>query len=400
MTMVPVDPQRPAWIELVGPAGELAQKIAETEFVPMRLRKRPAAVMACILSGQEAGVGPMQALRQIFVTDDGKVGMAAELMRSLVLREGHEIWPEDYTTTRVTMAGRRRGQGDANPTRVTWTMDDAKKAGLLSRKNWQGYPRAMLTARATTELCRLVFPDVIAGISYSLEELEDGDTDLPPGEPLATDEAKKTVTRKAAPARPRKTAVPRPAAPEPDLPGDPSPNPAADWMANDQKIAMRAREARLDHHIVIAAVTSGTKKSAKDLDGAEAAAVLEAIKDLAAGRKRLIAEEGQWPYLEEIDPVDQADDIEDAEVVDDGPLLPDEIPPLALPPFAEWGADEWRLFLADRGVKVADVLREAHRLAPLHETVPPVSLEQLAQRKRLGQAIHDYVDAFSREAAS
>lgn len=394
MSLVPIEPQRPAWIELMGPAGELAGKISETEFVPVRLRKRPAAVMACILSGQEARIGPMQALRQIFVTDDGKVGMAAELMRSLVLRDGHEIWPEDYSNTRVTMAGRRRGNPDANPTRVTWTMDDAKKAGLGAKQNWTKYPRAMLTARATTELCRLVFPDVIAGISYSLEELEDGDVDTPP--PADTNgtnpEAKKTVTRKAtrraAPA-PKEVTTP----PAPPLP-DEDPAPADDGMPVDRKIAMRAREVGVDHHKLIQAVTNMKKSSGKELTGAEAAEVLDSIRLIKEGHLRLLADGDRFPVLEEI----SEDDVVDAEVVEDGPPLPDEIAPLP-ESIEQWDADTWREFLSRKGVKVSDALREAQRIAPDLGVVAPVSLDQLSQRHRVGTVIRDYVDSFGRDEA-
>ena len=401
MTLVPAEAHRPAWIELMGPAGQLADKICETEFVPARLRKRPAAVMACILSGEEAGVGPMQSLRQIFVTDDGKVGMAAELMRSLVLREGHEIWPEDYNNTRVTMAGRRRGQ--ETPTRVTWTIDDAKKAGLMNRRNWQNYPRAMLTARATTELCRLIFADVIAGISYSLEELEDGDVDLgaPPLEPSG--DQPKTTTRKAAPARTRTKKPPAPPPAEPELPGDEAaPAPASAGMPTPQKIAMRAREAGIDHHQVVAAVTSGTKTSSMDLTGTEAADVLEAIKAIAEGRRRLVKEPGKCPYLADVAQDGDGDDgIEDAEVVEDGPPLPGEEPPAPpRPPVEEWTVADWRSYLEEKGVRMADVLREAYRLAPDYDTVPPVTLEQLVQRKRLAAVMKDYVDGFGRDDAA
>jgi hypothetical protein len=390
MSLVPVEPRKPAWIDVMGPAHELAVKLHETEFVPARLRKRPAAVMACILSGDEAGIGPMQSLRQIFVTDDGKVGMAAELMRSLVLREGHEIWAEDYTTTRVTMAGRRRGQ--ENPSRVTWTMDDAKKAGLANRTNWSRYPRAMLAARATTELCRLLFADVIAGISYSMEELEDADElDFNPPAANGEDPSASTTTKRKAPTPRRSRAKESPGGsppssgpPPPPLPGEDEvprdaaattaepPAPAAKSMPVDQEIAMRAREVGVDHHLVVEAVTDGRKKSAKELSGEEAAEVLDELKGLGEGRRRLIANPGEWPLLEDTD-------VEDAEIVPDGPPLPDEAGAGPAGDPGQWDGDTWRELLISKGVRPGDVLREAHKLAKEEGIAPPTSLGEIAK---------------------
>jgi len=410
MSLVPVEPARPGWLDIMGPAHELALKLHETEFVPARLRKRPAAVMACILSGDEAGIGPMQSLRQIFVTDDGKVGMAAELMRSLVLREGHEIWADEYTNTRVTMAGRRKGQ--ENPSRVTWTMDDAKKAGLGNKQNWTKYPRAMLAARATTELCRLIFADVIAGISYSMEELEDGDVLDAPADSNGTQSPTPTRRKASAPRRSRTKDTEGPPSPssgppppplpgedEPDAPtaaaGPPpgpasrpgwpgSPPPAAKSMPIDQEIAMRAREAGVDHHLVVEAVTCGLKKSAKDLTGEEGAAVLAEVHAIGEGHRRIVA--GNPPTIED------TDDIEDAEVVPDGPPLPGEELP-ADP--AEWDGDQWRTFLGVKGVRASDVIREAHKLAREEGNDPPTSLNQIA-KSGLAARLRDFVEELAR----
>ncbi|MEX2267974.1 MAG: hypothetical protein WEA75_04740 [Acidimicrobiia bacterium] len=171
MTVAVYEPST-ASLDLFPQAWDLAQRIAATEFVPTSLRNKPEAVMACMLVGNEVGIGPMQALSKIHVVQ-GRPAMAAELMRALALRAGHEVWIEESTITKCTVGGKRNGS--TRETRMTWTMDDAKRAGLAGKDNYRHYPAAMLLARASAALCRAIFPEVLAGISYCIEEIEDGD---------------------------------------------------------------------------------------------------------------------------------------------------------------------------------------------------------------------------------
>lgn len=61
--------------------------------------------------------------------------------------------------------GKRRGE-------VTWTLEDAKRAGLAGKDNWRKYPRAMLYNRAMTEGGRMFCPQLFGGIrAYTPEEL-------------------------------------------------------------------------------------------------------------------------------------------------------------------------------------------------------------------------------------
>lgn len=56
--------------------------------------------------------------------------------------------------------------------RMTWTLDQAKKAGLTGKDNWKNYPRAMLRARCIAEGVRAVYPAAIGGMPVS-EEAQD-----------------------------------------------------------------------------------------------------------------------------------------------------------------------------------------------------------------------------------
>jgi hypothetical protein len=147
-------------------AWRLARRIHHTPFVPSALRGDPASVLACILTGDELGLGPMQSLRMVHVIE-GRPAASAELMRALVNRAGHRIDVVESRQDRVTLAGSRRDTG-ANA-KVTWTIGDAQRAKLTGNPAWVKYPRSMLLARATSELCRALFADIIGGL-YTPEE--------------------------------------------------------------------------------------------------------------------------------------------------------------------------------------------------------------------------------------
>lgn len=224
-----------SWIPVIAPVGHLAERIADTEFVPRGLRGSAAAVAAAILYGREVGLPPMTALNMTHVVE-GKPGLSAEGMRALVYAAGHELEFIETTGAVCRMRGRRRGQ--EGWTELAWTLDMARAAGLLGKTNWKNYPRALLQARCTTELCRMLFPDVIHGFR-SVEELEDmGGEDGDTAPPAAIEGPKTKVSRKRATPK-RAGSPPTPAEPRsesappvlgPPLPGEPGYDtpPAAD----------------------------------------------------------------------------------------------------------------------------------------------------------------------------
>jgi hypothetical protein len=146
----------------------LAQRIAPTSFVPKAMRGKPGEVLACFLHGHELGLPPITALRSIHVID-GTPTASAQLMRGLILQHGHILQWREVTSERVVLYGRRRDTG--SDALVTWTMDDARRAKLVGKGNWATYPRAMLAARATSEIARLLFADLLHGLAYTPEEV-------------------------------------------------------------------------------------------------------------------------------------------------------------------------------------------------------------------------------------
>lgn len=202
--------------DVIGPPGpgewramrEQAQSICKTDFVPAGFRNKPEAVLAAILTGRELRLGPMQSLQQIAIVD-GKPAYSAELMRALVRRSGHKLQIVESDHVHAFVRGIRKDTGEVDE--VTWTLDDAVRAGLVdkiddngrpvarSQNNkplpWEHYPRALLLARATSELVRRLFSDVLVGGSYTPEELG-GDWDEPAEPPGPAEVARRQQAEK------------------------------------------------------------------------------------------------------------------------------------------------------------------------------------------------------------
>lgn len=125
-------------------------------------------IVACALQGAELGIGPMASLNTIFAIE-GRLSLASQLCKALVLRD----FPgSKFTTTegdgwcQVTL----EVPGRETET-VKWTIEDAQRAGLVKKgSNWEKTPKQMLYSRATSEVCRRVCPDVLAGM-YTPDEL-------------------------------------------------------------------------------------------------------------------------------------------------------------------------------------------------------------------------------------
>jgi hypothetical protein len=298
-------------VQLAADVWPLANKLAETEFVPKPLRGRPEAVMACMLKGSELGIPLMQSLSQIHVIE-GRPTMSSELMRAVVQSRGHEIIVEESSSTRCIIKGRRDSSTEWQ--RFTFTKDDAERAGVLGKDNWKKWPAAMMLARASSLLCRAVFADCLAGISYTVEELNDGwetiepdvaaviETELAgePDKPARTTKARKPRTRPA-----RRTseppAVPPSLRPVPPLPGEDDitdaeivePQPAATATDHSTPLPGPAQIAiALKSHGVTTSEDRGRAvrqlvgrpvESSKELTPAETSAVLATLNDLGEG---------------------------------------------------------------------------------------------------------------------
>lgn len=187
-----------------------AEVLAKSGLVREPLRNNPAAIVAVGLRGAELGIRLMTALDEIEVIEDRTV-LSAQLCSALIRAAGHELRFTESTDERCVARGRRAEDSD-DPTaweQVEWTIDRAKAKGLLDEwverkhptgngdemrterftlgderveepewvqaavrggqikrhEHWHRSRAEMLRARATVELSKMTFGDVLAGIA-------------------------------------------------------------------------------------------------------------------------------------------------------------------------------------------------------------------------------------------
>lgn len=150
---------------------EMAKALYESGMLPKHIQS-PQAALAVIQKGSELGVPPMHALSNIVVIG-GKPTCNSELMLALIYRDhGDDAFRWGEASETVAECFYRRHNA-SKVSAYMFTMDDAKRAGLLdgpNSGNWKKYPGAMLRARCISAVARMAFPDTIGGM-YTPDEL-------------------------------------------------------------------------------------------------------------------------------------------------------------------------------------------------------------------------------------
>ena len=142
----------------------------------LHAHRNPADVLFVILVGEFLGLNAATALMNIYNVN-GMPTMKADLKLALAKRHpeyaGCEI---DANTERCIVKMKRRNEnGTEESITSTFTIDDAKRAGLFPKKdNWRNYPQRMLKARAISYAVNDLFPDIVFGM-LSSEEAQDID---------------------------------------------------------------------------------------------------------------------------------------------------------------------------------------------------------------------------------
>ena len=131
--------------------------------------KSPAGAYAVVQYGYELGLGPMTSLQNINLIQ-GKPAANGQTMLSLAMSRGVTFKVEEETHETCTILFKRGNM----EYRSTFTVEDAKRAGLTGKDNWKKWPSEMLYWRTVAKGVRRIAPDAVMGL-YTPDELTSGD---------------------------------------------------------------------------------------------------------------------------------------------------------------------------------------------------------------------------------
>lgn len=131
---------------------------------------------ARIVAGSQMGMKPIQALNGIAMIN-GHPTLHSDSIPCVVMASGlvngmRYKFTGEGDALACTFFIRRKGIDEYQE--WTYSLDDAKKAGLLNNPVWKNHTKKMLFNRARTWCMRNTFPDVIGNI-YTNDEIEDVD---------------------------------------------------------------------------------------------------------------------------------------------------------------------------------------------------------------------------------
>jgi hypothetical protein len=198
---------------------EYATFLAGTDLLPYHFQRKPAAVLWAMEYADALGLrNAAIAMASIHVIQN-KPAPSAAMAAGLIRSKGHRlrVWvepPSDGAQWGKAIAELRRHDDPEFPFRVEWTVEDAVKAEICKLSddgkllqwnskekkwlvgNWQRYTKQMMKARALGEVCRDAATDVLLGLHYLAEEMEDVVLDRN-GEPVTPPDAQVPTVRAA-----------------------------------------------------------------------------------------------------------------------------------------------------------------------------------------------------------
>lgn len=166
----------------------------KSRLLPARYSS-PEMILTAMQFALELNLKPLTAMRQIAVID-GTPSLFGDLPLSLVYSSNKLEWIREFyvdaALEKICFENGNMGsnvfgavcmckrKNDPEIHETSFTLDEAKSAGLLSRGVWKSYPKRMLRYRARGQALKDKFPDCLNGIAiaeYDFHTIPDENSD-------------------------------------------------------------------------------------------------------------------------------------------------------------------------------------------------------------------------------
>jgi len=143
----------------------MAHAIARSGLFGM---KTPDQALALMLVAQAEGQHPATITQEYDIIQ----GKAARKTHSVLARFQAAGGTVEWHELSETVADATFSHKSGGKLRMSWTFEQARKAGLTGKDNWKNYPRAMLRARCIAEGIRAVYPAALGGMLVAEEAMD------------------------------------------------------------------------------------------------------------------------------------------------------------------------------------------------------------------------------------
>lgn len=148
-----------------------AQQLASAgDMLPQSYRNKPGAILLVKDWADSHGV-PLLTAMQTVAFVHGRPVIDATMQRALAQKVGYAVRVTEADINSATVQVSKDGEVIGSS---TYTMADARTAGLTGKDNWKKNPEDMLVARATTRAIRRHAPDAMLGL-YIADEVDSDD---------------------------------------------------------------------------------------------------------------------------------------------------------------------------------------------------------------------------------
>ncbi len=155
-------------------AMQLADFFSKSDLVPKDYKGKAGNIVVAWQKGYEVGLMPQQSLETIAVIN-GRASIWGDGLIALIKNSPKEEWTKEWIEgegdNAVAYCETKR-KGQTNVIKASFSVSQAKVAGLWGNNTWKKYPLRMLQMRARGFCFRDAYPDVLNGLQLAEEQLD------------------------------------------------------------------------------------------------------------------------------------------------------------------------------------------------------------------------------------